>query len=917
MKKRIFLLSIFILSLLFLVSCQQLFPDKCKNGEHKSTEWVVEIEATCTTLGKKSLICTNCKETITTSTIAYKEHTEEIDEEIKATCTEDGLTSGSHCSVCKIILVQQEVVKATGHHYEINESKSTDEKLVYECIKCSDSYEKENTSSGECANGHTESDWITVSESTCIKNGSAHKICIVCEIELFVKTLELAKHTEEVINGFDAKCEETGKTDGVKCLVCGTTLKEQTIIPELGHEYEITKTLDPTEKESGYIEYSCIRCDHSYIQELAAIGDYNPLNPTVIILSNNGIKITNNNGGVKIEGNQVIINLAGEYDLSGEISNGSVKIALPETDKATINLRGVNLTSTDTDPIFIESGDVIDISAKADTINYISDLRTATTIDAVGGAIYSKIDLDIKGKGTLIVKSTYNNGIATTKDLEIQNLTLEINAVNNALKGNDSIIIESGTIKAISSTGDALKTENSDVSDKGNQRGIIKIIDGTIDLFAACDGIDSSYDVIIDGGTINIYTEKYSNYSGEVTTPSSSKMYLRISSRASGVTNLTKFSALFILEDGSQTWANGTSANSGNRKYFLFNVPTNAKYVKFFAYSNSEVQGQSETYSYATDQMTINTSYDTLYINSVSSKLMKGSWENYSAPTGGGGAPGGGMPGGGGGPMEGNPDSATYSCKGIKADNSITINGGNINIKSHDDAIHTNSDVLLSSGSYGKADLTVNGGTINLYTDDDGIHSDGVLTVNGGNIIITNSYEGIEGNNIYFKNGEIQIKSSDDGINAKTTLYFQGAFVYLDAGGDGIDSNGNIYMSAGVVLALGPTNGGNGVIDYGDRNASFSFTGGLLLAIGCSGMNAKPTGSTGNTVSATTVTAPSVNSYLTLTSNGKVLAVIKVTKSNQNYRVLAYNNSSYPSTTVTSSTNTSYDLTNGLYYIAK
>ena len=72
-----------------------------------------------------------------------------------------------------------------------------------------------------------------------------------------------------------------------------------------------------------------------------------------------------------------------------------------------------------------------------------------------------------------------------------------------------------------------------------------------------------------------------------------------------------------------------------------------------------------------------------------------------------------------------------------------------------------------------------------------------------------------------------------------------------------------------------------------------------------------------NTVSATTVTAPSVNSYLTLTSNGKVLAVIKVTKSNQNYRVLAYNNSSYPSTTVTSSTNTSYDLTNGLYYIAK
>ena len=122
-------------------------------------------------------------------------------------------------------------------------------------------------------------------------------------------------------------------------------------------------------------------------------------------------------------------------------------------------------------------------------------------------------------------------------------------------------------------------------------------------------------------------------------------------------------------------------------------------------------------------------------------------------------------------------------------------------------------------------------------------------------------------------------------------------------------------MTAGVVLALGPTNGGNGVIDYGDRNCTFSFTGGLLLAIGCSGMNAKPTASSDNTVSATTPGAPSVGSYLEVTSNGKVVAVIKVTKSSQNYRVLAYNNSSYPSTSVTVKTSTSVSLVNDLYYI--
>ena len=53
--------------------------------------------------------------------------------------------------------------------------------------------------------------------------------------------------------------------------------------------------------------------------------------------------------------------------------------------------------------------------------------------------IFSKLlaDLDIKGKGTLYVTSTYNNGIASTKDLTIKNLTLEVNVPNNALKGND------------------------------------------------------------------------------------------------------------------------------------------------------------------------------------------------------------------------------------------------------------------------------------------------------------------------------------------------------------------------------------------------------------------------------------------------------------------------------------------------
>ena len=915
MKKKILFSFILLLSVALITACRKK-PDDVVQGkpcDHLDTEWITVFDSTCHTLGQKEQVCQKCNKVITTAIINMKNHTEVVVPAKDATCTEEGLTSYKKCSVCNQTLVEPEVIPALNHNYKLDVESLTDTLAKYECTNCNESYFVEITNGYVCEGEHTEGEFTLVEESTCSKNGKEHKTCLVCGIELEVNYLPLASHEEEVIKGYEPSCGVDGLTDGLKCSSCGKMLTEQKTIEKLEHEYVITNTVFPTEDKDGYNEYTCSNCQDTYQDTLPATGYYDETKPVSIYLSDN--KIINNNSGVTFNNNIIMITLGGEYDLYGELNDGSIIVNVDEESNVILNLRGIKITSSSTNPIEIQSGNKIEISAKSETTNYITDKRSAIATDMVGGAIYSLVDLELKGKGELIVNSTYNNGIASTKDLKIKNLTLEVNAPNNALKGNDSITIESGNIKAISSSGDALKTENSDISSKGNQRGNITILDGNINLYSACDGIDASYDVIIEGGTINIYTEKYSSYSGEVTTPVSSKMYLRISSRASSLNSISKYSAMFITEDGDITWCDGTYQLVNNRKYYQFDVPSNAKYVKFFAYASSMSSSQSTSYSFVSDQQTLSTSYDTYYVSSASSTRISGSWENFNSPSGGGmgGRPGGGM----GGPMEGNPNASEYSCKGIKADNSITIINGIINIKSRDDAIHTNSDVLLDTGKYGLATLTINGGNISVYSDDDGIHADGELIVNGGNIVVTNAYEGLEGNIINFIGGTIQIRSLDDAINAKSTLYFKGSTVYLDAGGDGIDSNGNVYMSAGIVLALGPTNGGNGVIDFGDRNCTFSFTGGLLLAMGCSGMNAKPTASSGNTVSATTVTSPSINSYVTITSNSEVIAVVKVTKTNQNYRVLAYNNADYPSTSVSVSTSTSYELTNGLYYINK
>jgi hypothetical protein len=68
-------------------------------------------------------------------------------------------------------------------------------------------------------------------------------------------------------------------------------------------------------------------------------------------------------------------------------------------------------------------------------------------------------------------------------------------------------------------------------------------------------------------------------------------------------------------------------------------------------------------------------------------------------------------------------------------------------------------------------------------------------------------------------------------------VYINGGYLYMDAAGDGLDSNGAFEMTGGVVLVNGPTNNGNGPLDY---MSSFKITGGFLIAVGSAGMAQAP-----------------------------------------------------------------------------
>lgn len=90
-------------------------PDETQPAEHTHSfgEWKTVENATCekTGLSRRSCACGASEE----KELSKANHTLVTDKGTPATCTEDGVSDGSHCSVCGAVIKAQAKVSATGH----------------------------------------------------------------------------------------------------------------------------------------------------------------------------------------------------------------------------------------------------------------------------------------------------------------------------------------------------------------------------------------------------------------------------------------------------------------------------------------------------------------------------------------------------------------------------------------------------------------------------------------------------------------------------------------------------------------------------------------------------------------------------------------------------------------------------------
>lgn len=474
-----------------------------------------------------------------------------------------------------------------------------------------------------------------------------------------------------------------------------------------------------------------------------------------ITLNNDTILCDSSN--VSIDGSTLTITSGGSYSISGTLEDGQIVVDCSDSDKVNIILNGVDISCSSTSPIYINNADKTIITLADSSDNTITDSRNAKTDDDTdkdisGSAIYSKDDLTINGNGNLTVTGNYNNGIVCKNDLKLSGGNITVKALNNGIKGSDSVTIKNDVSIDISCDGDGIKTDYDTTSNK--DKGYIYIESGNITIKSIGDCLKADTYITIDNGTFDLtsnggYTNgtSHNNDMGGMTPPSD------FNPNQDG--DMTPPSDFKPNQDGDMNPPSDFNPNQDNQ---------NSSDTS----SDSETTLKSKNIS-ADGNITINSG--TFNLNASNDCIHSNANIIINDGT----------------------FTINAGSKGIHSDYDCTINGGNIEVQNSYEGIEG-------------TNIYVNDGTINITSSDDGFNAcDNTETATGSNGFNVSSNAYLE-----FNGGYTYVNASGDGLDSNGDIKFNGGVVVVEGptiSADGPldcgDDNNIITIDGGTLIAGG------------------------------------------------------------------------------------------------------------------
>jgi len=250
--------------------------------------------STCVSKGESpELLCADCGIVVQESTKLreYGDHpTDKIFalEAIASTCTTNGRTAGSRCSLCNSTVVVPETLPLADHTpvstpYAEPTATQNGHKGGTHCSVC---FETLTAPTAIAAHGHdTSLEHITVNsdavDPTCTTDGVRAEIyCSICDINIQEATVIPALNhpassciIPEGEEAIKPTCQTSGRTATVYCTLCETTVYEsKELEPDpnyhLAENWEIIPAVAPTCYEDGKLAgVKCSQCDAIIVEQ--------------------------------------------------------------------------------------------------------------------------------------------------------------------------------------------------------------------------------------------------------------------------------------------------------------------------------------------------------------------------------------------------------------------------------------------------------------------------------------------------------------------------------------------------------------------------------------------------------------------------------------------------------------------------